>query len=242
MGFSVSAGVEYRPDFVMTDDAVYVFARVNRIVEGPTFAIGSIENPLADWAARSPAGYLATTFGDQIIQSQLSNGFTVIHTDSGDDFSIGILTPPARPPHPFKLGSDDRISFASETTDVRPGQVDFLGPFEVAENDQALFTRFQSNGPAVDVLVMQRGAADPWREALQQGAQLNPPAFPPVTTFVVQSGVESKERLRLPPGQYYLVVDNSNRVGVVAPPWSPISALGGGTASVSYSVELGSAD
>jgi len=242
MGFSVSAGVEYRPDFEMTDDAVYVWARLSRVIDGPTFAIGSIENPIADWAARTPAGYLASTFGSQIVQSELANGFTVIHTDQGDDFSLGILRPPARPPHPFALGGDDRISLASETTDVRPGEVDFLGPFEVAKDDQALFARFRLNGPAVDVLVLQRGAGDPWREALQQGAPLGPPLSPPMTTFVVQPSVEQKQRLRLPRGQYYLVVDDSARVGVVAPPWSPMAALGAGTATLSYSVELGEAD
>ena len=37
------------------------------------------------------------------------------------------------------------------------------------------------------------------------------------------------------------MVDNSNRIGAVAPPWSPISALGAGGAVLSYSVELGEA-
>jgi hypothetical protein len=242
MGFSVSAGVEYRPDFQMTEDAVYVWARVNRVLYGPTFAIGSVENPLADWAARSPAGYLASTFGGQIVESKLASGFTVIRSSEGDDFSLGILMPPAKPPHPFGLGSDDRVMLANETTDVRPGQVDFLGPLEVAESGQALFVRFKVAGPAVDVLVMQRGLADPWREALQRGAPLAPPAAPPMSAFVVQPNVEQRQRLRLPPGQYYLVADNSDRVGAVAPPWSPISMLGGGAAVISYSVELGEAD
>jgi hypothetical protein len=241
VGFSMGASVEYRPDFQLTSDAMYVWAQVNRVVAGPTFAIGSVENKLADWAARSPAGYLASTFGSQIVQSQLASGFTVVRTDHGDEFSLGHLTPPARPVRAFDLGSEDRVVLANETTDVRPGQVDFLGPVEVTESGQALFLTLALNGPAVDVLVLGRAQADPWRESLQLGAPLGAPAYPPVATFVVQPG-PSKQRLRLPPGQYYLVIDNSNSVGAVAPPWSPLSVLGGGAAVLACSVELGEAD
>jgi hypothetical protein len=131
---------------------------------------------------------------------------------------------------------------ASEIADIRPNQVDFLGPFEVAESGQALFLRFKLNGPAVDALVMTRMQGDPFREALQRGTPLGPPPSPPVTSFVIQPNVDQNQHLRLPPGQYYIVVDNSNRIGMVAPPWSPISMLGAGASVLSYSVELGEAD
>jgi hypothetical protein len=241
MGFSVDAAVEYRPDFRMESDAVYVWARYNRVVSGPLFSIGSIENPVADWAARSPAGYLASVFGGQIIQSQLSNGFTVIRTDDGDDFSLGILEPPRRPAHPFAVSGSDRVSLASETADIRPNQVDFLGPFEVTSGDQALYLRFKLTGPPVDALVVTRNQGDPFREALQHGTPLGPLTSPPITTFVIQPNVDQSQRVRLPAGQYYVLVDNSNRLGVVAPPWNPLAALGGGAAVLAYSVELGEA-
>jgi len=242
VGFSMETAVEYRPDFQLTDDAMYVFARTNRVVYGPVFAIGSIENKLADWASKTPAGYLASVFGSQIVESRLASGFTVVRTSQGDDFTIGILTPPARPPHPFDMGSDDRISLANETTEVRVGQVDFIGPLEVADKDQALYGRFRLQGPPVDALVMTRATADPWREALQQGATLAPPIYPPVTSFVIQPNIEQKQTVRLPPGQYYLVVDNSQMVGSVSPPWNPLNAIGGGAATLSLSIELGDVD
>jgi hypothetical protein len=242
VGFSMETAVEYRPDFQLTDDAVYVFARTNRVVYGPVFTIGSIENRLADWASRTPAGYLASTFGSQIVESRLGSGFTVVRTDQGDDFAIGILTPPARPPHPFHMDTEDRIVLANETTEVRTGQVDFIGPLEVADTGQALYLHFKLQGPAVDALVMTRAAADPWREGLQTGTVLARPVYPPVTSFVVQPTIEQKQRVRLPPGQYYLVVDNSGVVGSVAPPWNPMNVLGGGAAILSVSVELGDAE
>ncbi|HVW29402.1 MAG TPA: hypothetical protein VHC69_28750 [Polyangiaceae bacterium] len=241
MGFSVEAAIEYRPDFQLESDAMYVWARYNRVTYGPVFSIGCIENPVADWAAKTPAGYLATTFGSQIVQSQLASGFTVVRTDQGDDFSLGILQPPQRPQHPFALADSDHVLLDSETTNVHPNQVDFLGPFEVASSGQALFLRFKLSGPAVDVLVLSRNQGDPWREGMQQGTPLAPPPSPPIQAFVVQPNMDQQQRLPLPPGQYYVVIDNSAVIGTVAPPWSPMNVLGTGGALLSYSVELGDA-
>ena len=243
VGFSMQAVVEYRPDFRLEDDATYVFARMNRVVAGPNFALGAVENPMVDWASRTPAGYMANTFGSQIVQSQLASGFTVVRTDDGDDFTLGILMPPARPKRPFNLEDDDRITLANETTEVRAGQVDFVGPLEVADTDQALFVRTRVTGPAIDALVIPRSLGDPWREGLQRGAALAPPPGSPLATLTIQPGnAAAEQRIPLPPGQYYLVLDNSNRVGSVAPPWTPINVLGASTAVVACAVELGDRD
>jgi hypothetical protein len=176
------------------------------------------------------------------VQSNLASGFTVVRTDQGDDFSLGILMPPERPKHPFKMESDERLMLANETTEVRAGQVDFVGPLEVGERDQALYLRFSLQGPAVDVLLFQRASIDPWREGLQRGVPLVAPPVPPLAGFVVQPGAELRQKLRMGQGQYFVVVDNSDRVGSVAPPWSPLNMIGGGVATLSYSVELGDAD
>jgi len=242
IGFSADTAVEYRPDFYMAEDAVYVYARLARIAYGPQFKIGSVENKVVDWATRTPVGYMANTFGSQIVQSQLASGFTVVHSDEGDDFAIGILSPPQKPKHPFNTSGSDRYVFANETTEVHPGQVDFLGPFEVADADQALFLRFRVQGPAVDALVMPRGNGDLWRNTLQLGAPLRPPLQPPMATFVIPPGAEQRQKLKLPKGQYYVVIDNSAAVGQVSPPWNPLNVVGGGTANVSYTAELGDAD
>lgn len=242
VGFAMDAAVEYRPDFQLAEDAVYVWAKTNRVVSGPNFQIGSVEYKVVDWATRTPVGYLANTFGGQIVQSNLASGFTVVRTDQGDDFSLGILMPPQRPEHPFKMDSDERLMLANETSEVRAGQVDFVGPLEVGESDQALYLRFSLQGSAVDVLVFQRASIDQWREALQRGAPLGPPPVPPLAGFVVQPGSEQRQKLRLAQGHYFVVIDNSNRMGNVAPPWSPLNMLGGGVATLSYSIELGEAD
>jgi hypothetical protein len=241
VGFAVDASVEYSFDFYMAEDAVYVWATNPRTVFGPEFKIGSVENKLVDWASKSPVGYMMNTFGTQIVSSQLASGFTVVHTDEGDDFTLGILKPPARPKHPFNT-SKDRYVFGNETTELRNNQVDFLGPMEVADDDQALFLRLRVLGPAVDVLVIHRGTGDLWREGLQNGAPLAPPPQPPLFAFPAQPGRDIKQKIRLPVGQYYVVVDNSSAVGVVSPPWNPLSVVGGNLATVSYLAALGDED
>jgi hypothetical protein len=241
VGFTVLASVEYRMDFYMAEDAVYVWARPARIASGPTFQVTSIEYKLANWAAQGPAGYLVNTFGNQIVSSELASGFTVVHGDEGDEFAIGILQPPRRPPKPFDTSSG-RYAFANETTEVHPEQIDLLGPFEVAANGQALFARLFVTGPAVDVLVIQRGTGDLWRRTLQGGGALAAPPQPPIMGFALVPGIEQRQRIPLAPGQYYLALDNSSRAGTVTPPFSPLGVLGGNAAVVSYAVELGEAD
>ncbi|HET9953391.1 MAG TPA: hypothetical protein VFQ61_02745 [Polyangiaceae bacterium] len=241
VGFWASAAVEYRMDFFLGDDAMYIWARTARIASGPEFRMGAIEYKLANFAAQGPAGYLLNTFGSQLMESQLAKGFTVVHSDEGDAFWLGHLTPPQRPPSPFVQGKN-RFVFANETTEVRTDQVDLLGPFEVVDRDQALFLRMNVTGPAVDVLLVTRSAGDVFRAELQLGGVLKAPNTVPVSTWVVRPGGEQQQMLRLPPGQYYAIVDNSARLGSVNPPWSPLGVIGGSTAVVSYIAELGDAD
>lgn len=241
VGFWAGASVEYRMDFYLADDAAYIWARTARIVNGPDFKVGSVEYKLANWAAQGPGAYLLSTFGSELMQSQLAAGFTVVHSDDGDAFTLGHIAPPMRPPSPFVQGKD-RFVFANEITEVRNEQVDFLGPFEVTESGQALFLRLRVTGPAVDALLVTRSAGDVWRNSLQLGAALAPPTTPPVATWSVQPGGEQEQVLRVPPGQYYAVIDNSSRVGDLKPPWNPLGVVGGNVAVVAYIAELGKAD
>lgn len=240
IAFSVSASIEYRMDFYLAEDAVYIWAKPARVVTQPDFKVTSVEYSLANWAAQGPAGYLFSTFGGQIVSGQLASGFTVVHTDEGDEFALGQLLPPARPPRPFDT-SEERYTYANETSEVHPEQIDLIGPFAISNTDQALFLRTSLTGPPVDVLVMHRGAGDLWRAGLQQGAALGAPPQPPVTNFTVQPG-SFQQRIPLAPAEYYLVIDNSSRAGSTNPPWSPLGNVGANTAVISYAVEVGDAD
>lgn len=241
VGFRAGAAIEYRMDFFLADEATYVWARTARILKGPEFTMTSIEYKLANFAAQGPAGYLLNTFGAELMTSQLAQGFTVVSGEDGNLFALGHLTPPNRPPTPFVHG-DDRFLFASEVSEVRSEQVDFLGPISIPSVEQALFLRLQVTGPAIDVLVVSRSNGDVWRKSLQQGSLLGPPPEPPLSTWALQPGAEQRQTLRLPPGQYYVVLDNSARVGSVNPPWTPLGVVGGNTAVVAYLAELGEVD
>jgi len=241
VGFSVRTSVEYAMDFYLAEDATYVWAKPRSIPFGPEFKMAAIENKLVNWAAQGPGGYLASTFGSQIVQSQIASGFTVIHSDSGDEFTLGQLQPPLHPPKPFNIPSGGRYAFVNDTTEVRSEEVDMLGPFEVTESGQALFCRFRLTGPSLDVLILRRGAGDLWRSGLQLGAPLAPPPEAPLMQFPLMPGTEQHQKIPLPPGQYYIVLDNSSKVGSVNPPWNPLGVVGGNVAVVSHVVELGEA-
>jgi hypothetical protein len=241
VAFSVLASVEYKMDFFLADDAVYIFARPARTVLGPTFQVTSIENRLANWAAQGPAGYLLNVFGGQVVSGELASGFTVVHADEGDSFALGQLAPPAKPPRPFDT-SKKRYAIVNETAEVHSDELDLVGPLTVVDNDQALFIQAALTGPAVDVLLIRRGTGDLWRQGLQNGAVLAPPPEPPITLFTLAPAAPLRQRLPLPAGQYYLAFDNSARVGGTNPPFSPLGVFGQNTAVISYAVELGDSD
>lgn len=242
VGFAVSASIEYRFDFFMGEEHIYVWAKDPRILKGPDFQVGAVENKVVNWGLKTPAGWMVDQFGSQIVSSQLASGFTVLHGDDGDDFTLGILQPPQKPKHPFDTSKGERFVFANETTEIRANQIDFLGPFEVADDEQALFFRMRVDGPAVEALLLPRGTGDLWREGLQKGAALGPPPGPPILGFPIAPGAETKKRVPVRKGQYYLIVDNSAAVGQVSPPWNPLAVVGGAAAVVSYSAELGDED
>jgi len=242
MGFAAQAAVEYKMDFRMTDDAIYVFAVPASNPAPPQFQLGAVENKVVDWAAKSPVGYLANVFGTQILASQLAAGFTVIRTDNGDEFALGHLEPPARAPRPFGLSGSDRVLYANDTTLLHPGQIDVLGPFEVTENEQALYLRFQVEGAAIEGLIWPKAVIDPWREGLQTGTPLMSPPQPALGGFALNAGV-SQQRVPLARGVYVLILDETSQLGTMNPPFNPLGMLGAAGASrVSYAVELGDAN
>jgi hypothetical protein len=241
VGFSASAAIEYRMDFYLGDEADYVWARTNQILQGPDFQVGSVQNKVVDWATRSPVGYLANTFGSQIVSSHLASGFTVVRTESGDEFALGHLSPPQRPKKPFDTTAGDRYVFMNETTEVQVDQIDMLGPFDVAKPGQALFLRMRLQGPPIDVMVFYRGVGDLWRDGLQLGAPLAPPNQAPLTGFTLNPGADLTQRIPLPQGHDHVEQDNRNKVGQPNPPSNPLAAMGANAAVVSYTAEHGQA-
>jgi len=240
VGFALTASVEYRPDFVIAGDDIYLWAKLNRIVDGPRFQLGYVENPIVDVAANIPPfGSIATFLGNQVVTSAMTQGFTVIHNDDkGDDFTLGIIYPPARPHHPFQVSTSERFTFANETIDVQGNERDFLGPFEITTAGQSLYLTMSLQGPAVDVMVVDKPTGDLWREQYQTGKPLGPPPGPVQGGGPLQPGPVDNKRYSLPPGFYYVVVDNSPYAGTVSPVGSLFNPLNGTLAQISYVAQL----
>lgn len=240
VGFQLTTVVEYRPDFVIAGDDLYLWAKLNRIVDGPRFQLGYVENPIVDVAANIPGlGSIATFLGNQVVTSAMTQGFTVIHNeDKGDDFTLGLIYPPQRPNHPFQVNATQRFTFANETVDVQGNQRDYLGPFEVTSNGQALYLTMTLTGPAVDVMIVDKATGDVWRDMYQTGKPLGPPLGPVLAGGVLQPGPVDNRRYQLPPGLYYVVIDNTAAAGNVAPVGSILNPLNGTMAEVSYVAQL----
>ena len=170
----------------------------------------------------------------------MTQGFTVIHNeDRGDDFSLGVLYPPQRPHHPFQVTSSERFTFANETVDVQGNERDFLGPFEVVKSGQSLYLTLSVTGPAVDVIIVDKATGDAWRDSYQTGKPLGPPPGPVLNGGPLQPGAADNRRYPLPPGTYYVVIDNTPYAGTVSPVGSLFNPLNGTMAEVSYVAQLG---
>ena len=77
------------------------------------------------------------------------------------------------------------------------------------------------------------------REAYQTGKPLGPPPGPVQAGGPLQPGIIETRRYALRPGLYYVVIDNTSAAGMVAPPVTLLSPLGGSAAQVSYMAQVG---
>ena len=159
VGFSITTSVEYRSDFQVAGDDAYVWAKLNRIVQGPNFQLGYVENPILDIAANLPGiGSLANFFGDQIVKGEMTRGFTVLHNldTEQNEFSLGILYPPQRP-----VQTVQRLGV--EPADLR--QRDGRDPQQPARLPRPVRDRHRQPGPLPDA---QRRRAAGRRDDRQQ--------------------------------------------------------------------------
>ena len=65
---------------------------------------------------------------------------------------------------------------ANEATQVRAGQADFVGPFQVADTDQFLLLRWRAAGVQSEGFIYPRTFADPMRLTYEQGGGLVAPS------------------------------------------------------------------
>jgi hypothetical protein len=235
VGFYVGMTVEYLPDFRLESDSTYVWGKFSRFVSQPDMRILGVENPVVSLATRTPAGDVATVIGNGIVASEIGRGFTVVRQDDGDDFTLGHLEPPQKPKRQFKSG-DDHVVLGSDLTQV-PGQSrDFLGPFEVADKNAALYFHARIEGGPIAFAVVDRSVGEAWRRAYEQAQPMAAPPGALVSQGTLPLG-EANQKFPVQPGAYYVVVENQ------APaPFAPLGLplpVAEQVAYVSYSLEVG---
>jgi hypothetical protein len=235
VGFSITMGVEYAPDFRLADDSVYVWGKFTRFVAQPDMRIVGVENPIVNLATQTPFGTVANIIGSSVVAGEIGRGFTVVRQDDGDDFAIGHLEPPQKPKRQFRPGAG-RILLASDITEVRPSSRDYLGPFEISSPGTSLFLRAKVEGNAVAYTIVDRSVGEAWRRAYEAGGAPTPPPGVVLGQGALPAG-DMNLRFPLNPGSYYLVVDNTAPatlvpLGVPLPIPEPV-------AYVTYGVEVG---
>ncbi|MBW2522680.1 MAG: hypothetical protein JRI23_00830 [Deltaproteobacteria bacterium] len=258
IGFEAAGAVEYRHDFLMDGSTMYVYFRQKQ-TQSSDFRVYMVERgagvPSGGVAGAAIAQVLGTSvasaaqqIGVQILEHQLAQGFTVVReSDATVTFTLGLLEKGARPALPFDRGESDWTVLANERTELHVGQRDYTGPYTITDDDEALYlTALLEGAPKVDVLVIGKGACDPWIQSYERQPAAPAPPVAPISDETIEAAQPVPNRppplwrrtLRLPPGSYYVVFDNTSSAGQTAP--TP-RGMDDRAALLSYAVQLGDA-
>ncbi len=240
VGFSVSMGVEYLPDFRLEEDSTYVWGRFARFTGQPDLRIMGVENPALSLATQTPLGTVANVIGNGLVASEIGRGFTVVRREDGDDFAIGHLEPPEKPKRQFKPG-DGRVVLESNVTTVYTRSRDYLGPLEVPSTNMSLFFHARVEGAPVTFAIVERSVGETWRRQYETAQPMSAPPGPAIGQGQIapaslgRPGGEANLGFPVNPGFYYIVIENT------APPplLGTVVPVGEQVAQVSYSVEVG---
>ncbi len=235
VGFFAGLQMEFRPDFRMESDSLYVWGKFSRMLSPPNLQLLGVENTLVNLATQTPAGNLATILGQGVVESEISKGFTVVHQDDGNDFAVGILMPPQKPPRPFTAHADhERLE--SDTAEIHSSSRGFLGPFVVKASGAALFAKLRVQGAPLVYSVVEKSVGDVWRQSYERGEPLGAPPGPIVAQGEVPVG-EATRTVPVRPGVYYLVLENraTSLTSLIPLP------IGDTVSYVTYGIEVGDA-
>ena len=239
VGFTSAGVVEYAPDFLVHGGAMYVYFRPSNI-SAASFETQLIESGIAG-SLVSVLGVPVDDLGRHILRSQLERGFTVVRQNrSGEvDFGLGYVPKGEMPLRPFRVERPHKLTLANDSTEVHVGQQDYLGGFEVKKKNRALFLTMTLDGaPTVDVFVVPKSYADQMTGQYVTSPGPAPLTAPPLFEDTLTAGPTVQRKIPVPPGLYFVVLDNSPAIGRSAPP----GQVGDDRAAkIDYLVQLGKA-
>jgi hypothetical protein len=239
IGFTAAGLIEYAPDFQLDDDgAMYIYFRPRK-VDATSFQTLVVESAVAK-GGMALLGVNPDQIGRQIVDGQLRRGFTVIrYNDKGEtDFGLGYVPTGQKPFKPFQIRSE-KVTLANDRTEIHTNQQDYIGGFEITDDDQALYLTMTLDGaPAADVFLVPKFMGDQMIEGYVKHPGPAALPAPPRMDEPLVAGQLFKRFVPLPKGMYYLVVDHSAAVGRVQPP----QLVGDDRAAkVDYVVQVGEA-
>ena len=216
VAFEASAAIQYNQDLLMHGSTMYAYFRTRAIASHNT-RVTLVEQPAALGVG---VGAVADAVAPRVLRDQLQRGFTVIRdSDGAVDFSVGVIEKGQRPRRPFEIRDSDRMMLANERAEVRGNQLDFLGPFQADSNGQALYLTMLVEGTtAIDAMVVNDTTGEQWLQQFVKTPGVPQPPIPPLAADVVPSGSMWHKTVPVRKGRYYVVLDNSSAVGMVAPP------------------------
>jgi hypothetical protein len=243
MTFTGGGTAAYRYDFQVTEGDkcdVYAYFRPAR-VDASDFRVHRIEAPVTSvFNAFSAFG---DNLGRQLVSRKLQEGFTVIAHGADTDrseFALGVVPIGKKPFHPYQVDpGDGRITVENERVEIHQNQRDFVGPIVVEESGRSIFLRVSVDGiQAIDVMLVRKAEGDASLKLYFEYPQSGPLAAPPMTSEIVQMGMELRRGIPVAPGMYYVVFDNTPSAGQVAP---PMNLLDDRAAVVNYLIQVGDA-
>lgn len=239
IGFEASGLIEYAPDFQVHDDAMYIYFRPQE-VDASTFKTLMVESSAAK-TGLSMTGIDPDEVGTRLVRGQLRRGFTVIRYNArGEtDFSMGLIPKGRVPEKPYLVETTNRTNLVNDTTEVHSGQQDYIGSFEVTEDDPVLFLTAKLDGtPSVDVALVPKAGSVQMLDQYVKTPGAATMLMPPVLQEALVQGTPWQRSIKLAQGSYVLVIDHSDRLGTSAPPARPADS----PAHVSFLVQRGEAD
>jgi hypothetical protein len=216
LGFRAAGLIELSPDFRLHESGLYVYFRPVQ-VDTSDFKLLLTEHELAHSVAEF-AQIDENDIGQKIINTQLGRGFTVIRydADGNSDFALGLVAPGERPFLPFTVRSSPRHTLANGRTEIYPGQQDYLGKLRVPPGEKLVLTLALAGATSADALVIPEatGTATIARYISSPG-----PVVPSQAVFQAEvgSGAPLRSELTLPAGDYYLLLDYTDRAGTSQP-------------------------
>jgi hypothetical protein len=213
--FEAAATVRYDQDFLMNGEELYGYFRTKEVSK-PDIKLKVIESTLPA-IANQLTGF-GENYAKQLLSERLRDGFTVRRkSNSETDFRAGIVQLGTWPKLGYAMGGG--LTLANDRTEVHEQQRDFIGPFEIDDEDNAIFVNGRIDGaPGVNVLVVDGATGDTWIDKYLTIGDATPPPAPPRQMLVAKQGAEFKLKIT-GKGRFWLVFDNTSTIaGGISPP------------------------